>query len=297
VCTAAAHVTIVIVNYESYPELRNCLASLAADAAAGHEIVVVDHVSREGAADALSQEFPFVRLLRVPANEGFAAGVNRGARGARTPFLLLLNPDSLVDPGLVDRLCAWMDDKPDVGVVGPRLLNTDGSVQGSARRFPDFTTALAGRSSWLTKVLPRNPLSRRNLPAAEAVPGHPMDVDWISGACMLIRRSAFEQVAGMDEGFFLYWEDADFCRRLKQAGWRTVYLPDVTSMHIGGRSSMHAADASLAAFHRSAYRFFCKHSSAPVRTFAPLVYLALRARLMFVRRIVRAKRRDAGGGD
>ena len=293
--TAAARVTIVIVNYESYPELRDCLASLTADADAGHEIVVVDHVSREGAADALAREFPFVRLLRVPANEGFAAGVNRGARGAQTPFLLLLNPDSIVDAGLVDRLCEWMRDRPDVGVVGPRLLNADGSVQGSARRFPDVTTVLAGRSSWLTKVLPRNPLSRRNLPAVEAVPGHPLDVDWISGACMMIRRAAFEKVAGMDEGFFLYWEDADFCRRLKQAGWRTVYLPDVTSMHIGGRSSMHAADASLVAFHRSAYRLFCKHSSAPIRPFAPLVYLALRARLMFIRRIVRARQRDAGG--
>ena len=124
-----------------------------------------------------------------------------------------------------------------------------------------------------------------------------MDVDWISGACMMIRRTAFEQVAGMDEGFFLYWEDADFCRRLKQAGWRTVYLPDVTSMHIGGRSSMHASDPSLVAFHRSAYRLFCKHASAPARTFAPLVYLALRARLMFIRRIVRAQRRNAGGTD
>ena len=295
--TAAAHVTIVIVNYESYAELRDCLASLAADAEAGHEIVVVDHVSREGAADALSREFPFVRLLRVPGNEGFAAGVNRGARGAQTPFLLLLNPDSIVDAGLVDRLCEWMRDRPDVGVVGPRLLNADGSVQGSARRFPGVTTALAGRSSWLTRVLPRNPLSRRNLPALEAVRGHPLDVDWISGACMLIRRTAFEQVAGMDEGFFLYWEDADFCRRLKQAGWRTVYLPDVTSMHIGGRSSMHAADASLVAFHRSAYRLFCKHSSAPVRPFAPLVYLALRVRLMFIRRVVRARQREAGGRD
>ena len=174
--TSAAHVTIVIVNYESYPELRACLASLSADAAAGHEIVVVDHVSREGAADALSQEFPYVRLMRVPANEGFAAGVNRGARGAQTPFLLLLNPDSVVDPGFVDRLCEWLRDQPDVGVVGPRLLNADGSVQGSARRFPDFTTALAGRSSWLTRVLPRNPLSRRNLPGLEAVPGRPMEI-------------------------------------------------------------------------------------------------------------------------
>jgi len=297
VSTSAAHVTIVIVNYESYAELRACLTSLTADADAGHEIVVVDHVSRDSAADALSQDFPFVRLLRVRGNDGFAAGVNRGARGAQTPFLLLLNPDSIVDRGLVDRLCDWMREHTDVGVVGPRLLNADGSVQGSARRFPDFTTALAGRSSWLTRVLPGNPLSRRNLPALEAVPGRPMDVDWISGACMMIRRAAFEQVAGMDEGFFLYWEDADFCRRLKQAGWRTVYLPDVTSMHIGGRSSMHAADPSLVAFHRSAYRLFCKHASAPARSLKPLVYLALRARLTFIRRIVRAQQRKAGGSD
>jgi GT2 family glycosyltransferase len=289
VSTAADRVTIVIVNYESYPELRDCLASLTADADAGHEIVVVDHVSREGAADALSREFPFVRLLRVPANEGFAAGVNRGARGAQTPFLLLLNPDSIVDAGLVDRLSEWMHDRPDVGVVGPRLLNADGSVQGSARRFPDVTTVLAGRSSWLTRVLPRNPLSRRNLPAVEAMPGHPMDVDWISGACMMIRRAAFEQVAGMDEGFFLYWEDADFCRRLKSAGWRTMYVPKAGAMHIGGRSSRHAADASLEAFHASAYRLYSKHAGAAAQLLRPVVFLGLRLRLAMMKRIVRRR--------
>ena len=175
--TAAARVTIVIVNYESYQELRDCLASLTADADAGHEIVAVDHVSREGEADALSREFPFVRLLRVPGNEGFAAGVNRGARGAQTPFLLLLNPDSIVDAGLVDRLSDWMRDRPDVRVRRPAPAERRRIGAGSARRFPGVTTALAGRSSWLTRVLPRNPLSRRNLPALEAVPGHPMDVD------------------------------------------------------------------------------------------------------------------------
>ena len=282
--------TIVIVNYESYPELRNCLASLGPESVAGHEIVVVDHVSREPAADAIAREFPEVRLLRVPANEGFAAGVNRGARESHRPYLLLVNPDSVVDAGLVDALTDWISRHEDVGVVGPRLLNADGSVQGSARKFPDFTTAVAGRSSWLTKVLPGNPLSKRNLPAIDAPPDAPIDVDWISGACMLIRRDAFDRVGGMDEGFFLYWEDADFCRRLKEAGWRTVYLPQITSMHIGGRSSMHAADASLAAFHRSAYRLFVKHASAPARLLSPLVYVALRARFFVIRRLVRARR-------
>ena len=288
---AGPRVAIVIVNYESYPELHECLASLAEEAARGRRVVVVDHVSRDAAADVVDRDFPYVRLLRVPANEGFAAGVNRGARESDEPYLLLVNPDSIVDPGLVDGLVQWLSAHPDVAVVGPRLLNADGTIQASARRFPGFTTAVAGRSSWLTRVLPRNPLTRLNLPALEAPPDAPIDVDWVSGACMLVRREAFEAVGGMDEGFFLYWEDADFCRRVKTAGWRTVYLPQITSMHIGGRSSIHAADASLAAFHRSAYRLFAKHASAPARLLSPLVYLGLRARLLFVRRLVRASER------
>jgi GT2 family glycosyltransferase len=212
---------------------------------------------------------------------------------AHQPDLLLVTPDSVVDPGLVDGLLQWMLAHPVVGAAGPRLLNEDGTVQASARRFPDFTTAIAGRSSWLTRILPGNPLSRHNLPALEASTDRPLDIDWVSGACMLIRREAFDAVGGMDEGFFLYWEDADFCRRLKLAGWRTVYLPHITSMHIGGRSSIHAADASLAAFHRSAYRLFVKHASPPARLLSPLVYLVLQARLMLMRRIVRARRAAA----
>ena len=288
---------IVIVNYETYPELRNCLASLETEAQIGQEIVVVDHVSRQPAADELVREFPYIQLLRVPTNHGFAAGVNHGARTSHGTYLLLLNPDSIVEAGLVGRLADWMDAHPEVGAVGPRILNDDGTVQASARKFPDLTAALAGRSSWLTKVLPHNPLSRRNLPALGADPTRPMPVDWVSGACMMIRRSAFEQIGGMDEGFFLYWEDADFCRRLGQAGWRVMYLPTVSTQHIGSRSSMHAADASLVAFHRSAYRLFRKHASGPSRLLAPLVFVGLQVRLAFVRRLVRARRHASGAPD
>lgn len=290
-----ARVAIVIVNYETYAELRHCLASLEEEAHVGQEIVVVDHVSRESAADELVRDFPDIHLLRVPVNHGFAAGVNHGARESRGAYLLLLNPDSIVEADLVGRLADWMDAHPEVGAVGPRILNDDGTVQASARRFPDLTAALAGRSSWLTKALPRNPLSRRNLPALDADPSKPMAVDWVSGACMMIRRSAFEQIGGMDEGFFLYWEDADFCRRLEHAGWRVMYLPTVATQHIGGRSSMHAADASLVAFHRSAYRLFRKHAAGASRLLVPLVFIALQVRLAFVRRLVRARQRAAEG--
>jgi GT2 family glycosyltransferase len=295
VCTAThgGRVAVVIVNYKSYSDLRQCLPALAGQACA---VVVVDHATTADAADALAREYPWVHLVPVPVNDGFAAGVNRGARATRSDYLLLLNPDSLPEPDLCAALAGWLDRHPGVGAVGPRITNTDGTVQASARRFPDFTTAIAGRSSWLTRVLPRNPLSRHNLPGMDAGPGEVMDVDWVSGACMMVRRAAFDEIGGMDEGFFLYWEDADFCRRLAAAGWRTQYWPAVSVLHTASGSSRHAVDASLVAFHDSAYRLFRKHARGPARLLVPLVRAALRLRLALMRRIVRSRSINAGRG-
>lgn len=287
---ATASVAVVIVNYQGYADLRACLASLDVSGP-GVEVVVVDHASHPEAASAIAAEFPSIHLLRVAGNEGFAAGVNRGARFLPSRYILLLNPDSAAEPGMCLALADWMDAHPDVAVAGPRIRNSDGTVQPSARRFPDFTTGIAGRSSWLTRVFPANPLSRRNLGPSSRPDAQPADVDWVSGACMIVRRDAFDSVGGLDEGFFLYWEDADFCRRLTQAGWRVAYVPAISVLHAGGRSSRHAADASLVAFHDSAYRLFSKHASAPARLLSPLVSLALRSRLAYVRRRVRARER------
>jgi GT2 family glycosyltransferase len=283
-------VAVVIVNYRSYPELRGCLAALerhCADTA----VIVVDQQSDAAAAGSIEAGFPHIRLLRMTGNDGFAAGVNRGAREAHAPYLLLLNPDTIVEPDLCTWMAAWLDAHPGVGVAGPRLRNDDGSIQASARRFPDCTTAIAGRSSWLTRALPGNRLSRRNLPALDLATTEPIEVDWVSGACMMIRREAFDAIGGMDEGFFLYWEDADFCRRMARAGWRTAYCPGAGAVHAGGRSSRHATDASLVAFHRSAFRLYWKHASTPARLIAPFVFLWLRARLAFMRYRARARER------
>lgn len=286
----AVRVAIVIVNYRSYPELRACLAALEARPA-GTVVIVVDQQSDPAAAGSIEESFPHIRLLRMTGNDGFAAGVNRGARETHTPYLLLLNPDTLVEPDLCTWLADWLDAHPAIGVAGPRLRNDDGSIQASARRFPDCTTAIAGRSSWLTRALPGNWLSRWNLPALDTATTVPVEVDWVSGACMMIRREAFDVVGGMDEGFFLYWEDADFCRRIARAGWRTAYCPGAGAVHAGGRSSRHATDASLVAFHGSAFRLFWKHASAPARLIAPVVFLGLRARLAYMRHRARAKER------
>jgi GT2 family glycosyltransferase len=285
----AARVAVVIVNYQSYEELHGCLASIDR-ACESASVVIVDHESRPDAADLLCQRFPDIQLRRVAGNDGFAVGVNNGARASSSQFMLLLNPDCVLEPEACCRLADWLESHPDVAVAGPRIRNADGTIQPSARHFPDFTTAIAGRSSWLTRVLPGNPMSRHNLPARDPADTTPVEVDWVSGACMCVRRDAFEAVGGLDEGFFLYWEDADFCRRLKNAGWRTMYVPAAGAVHVGGRSSRHAADASLEAFHDSAFRLYRKHSGPAARLLAPLVYVGLRLRLAFMKRLVRSRR-------
>ena len=284
--SSGAAVDLVIVNYRSYEELTRCLEALELSRSVLNRVTVVDHESDLGAAGRVAGRFPWVTMIERTVNEGFATGVNLGVRGGSAPFLLLLNPDCIASGEAIADLVTFAGSTPDAAVIGPRILNGDGSVQGSARRFPGLSTLVAGRSSWLTRKFPNNPLSRWNLPGLAARDGA-IGVEWVSGACMLIRREAFEQVGGMDQRFFLYWEDADLCKRLGQHGWRVLYWPAAAVTHVGGRSSIHAYRESLAAFHDSAFILFRKHASAPMRVFTPLVYLALQARLralLFVHR-------------
>ena len=271
-------VSILIVSYRAYTELASCLESLKRFNDGDLEVIVVDYASGPAATTHLLQRFPSMRLIDVSSNQGFAAGVNRAARAARGKYLLLLNPDCIVDDDVAHTLAAWLDEHPCVGIVGPLVREHDGSVQASARRFPNLTTGFAGRTSWLSRVWPKNRWTRRNLLTREGL-RDPLEVDWVSGACMMVRRNAFESVGGMDEQFFLYWEDADLCVRLKRAGWSTVYNPVVGITHLTGSSSSLARRQALIAFHRSAYWYFRKHGGRVGRAAAPLVFLVLHARL------------------
>jgi GT2 family glycosyltransferase len=269
-------VTVVIVGYRAYPELEQCLASLARhepDAA----VVVIDHAADPHQAARLAEAFPRVTYRPTPANPGFGAGVNAAAREA-SGHLLLVNPDCELTMPLIHPLLAVLEAQPRAGVVGGLVRESDGTVQASARRFPDATTGLAGRTSWLSKVLPGNPLTRRNLTTtpAEGV----RQVDWVSGALMLIRREAFDEVGGFDERFFLYWEDADFCKRATGAGWSTWYAPVAEVVHRTARASRHAPVRSLVAFHVSAFRYYWKHGGVAARVASPLAALGLALRLI-----------------
>jgi GT2 family glycosyltransferase len=269
-------VSAVIVNYRSYPELDACLAALGA--AGVSDAVVVDHATDGAALGAVRARHGAVTFVPVADNPGFGAGMNRGVARAAGRFLLLLNPDTRVAADTPSRLAEWLSTHPRCAVVGPQVRTTDGRLEASARRFPSWSTVLGGRSTWLSRAWPGNPLTRRNLlvdPAQDA----PVDVDWVSGACMLVRREAFEAVGGFDERFFLYWEDADLCRRLAGRGWTVSYHPACVVTHAGGRSSAHRPRASAIEFHESAFRYFWKHGSAARRVLAPFVWLALAARL------------------
>jgi GT2 family glycosyltransferase len=272
-------ISILLVNYRSYSELTACLESLEEHVGTDLETIVVDHATDAIAAARVRQRFPRVNLIGVAENPGFAAGVNRAARAASGDYMLLLNPDCLVASDIVHPLAGWLEQHPDAGVCGALIREPGGAIQASARRFPGVTTGFAGRTSWLTRVWPRNVWTRRNLGPSTTNVQEPVVVDWVSGACTMVRRTAFDAVGGMDDGFFMYWEDADFCCRVKRAGWRTIYNPRVEVLHLTGRSSAHARRAALIAFHHSAYRYFRKHGGWPATVFAPIAYLALQTRL------------------
>lgn len=270
-------VSALIVNYRSYDETSRCLASLG-PASPEIECIVVDHATDPDALAGLRRAHPQVLFAAGNENPGFGAGINRAARLARGRLLLVLNPDTIVGPDVIDTLSAWIDTRHDTALVGPLVHAADGSIEASARAFPGWSTVFGGRRSWLSRRWPSNPLSRRNLLTGSDVV-NPIDVDWVSGVCMLIRREAFEAVGGFDERFFLYWEDADLCRRLKQAGWRIAYHPGCRVVHLGGRSSRHRAVPATLAFHRSVYRYFIKHGGSWRYALAPFVFVALQARL------------------
>ena len=264
---------VLIVNYRAYGDLTRCLASLAPNIGNDDEVVVVDYESNAAALAAAVRDHPRVITLPLSDNRGFAAGVNLAAAKTRAPYLLLLNPDTIVEGPVVRELETWLASQHDVGVAGACVINVDGSVQPTARKFPDATTLLGGRSTWLTSRFPQNWFSRRNLVGLGS-PG-PVDVDWLSGACLMTRRDLFDRLGGFDESFFMYWEDADYCLRAASAGFRRTYLPTSSVRHVGGTSAEYALASAIRAFHQSAFRMYWKHASPIGKLAAPLIRAGL----------------------
>ena len=252
-------ISVSLVHHDGLSMLRNCLQSLAANPPrVPYEIIIVDNVSTDGARAMLSAEFPAVRVLCNETRQGFGENQNTGLRASRGKYLFLLNDDTLLSPGAIDRLCDFLDRNPKTGVVGPRLLNSDGSLQMSCYKFPSPLRCV-WENTLLTASLPNSSVfgdyrgwahdSERN-------------VDFVSGAALLVRREAIEQAGWFDPLFFMYAEETDWQKRIRRGGWDVSFCPDAVITHLGGQSSEGIKDRQLCEFHRSQVKFIRKHYGA-----------------------------------
>ncbi|MBN1220211.1 MAG: glycosyltransferase family 2 protein [Anaerolineae bacterium] len=253
--------SIVIVNWNVKNLLRHCLQSLF-DASRSNselttEIIVVDNASTDGSSQMLRDEFPQVQLIASDENLGYAWGNNTATAAATGRYLFILNPDTVVQPDTLNRLVNYMDARPEVGGLAPQLRWPDGTVQSSRRRFPTLGS-LFWESTLLEQWFPDNRYAR-HYHLADTSPHQPQKVDWAVGAALLIRRKAWEQVGPLDEDFFMYFEETDWCRRAARAGWEIHYLPDAQVIHYEGKSSGQVVAARALRFQRSKLRYARKY--------------------------------------
>jgi hypothetical protein len=247
---------VVIVNFNAREHLENCLASLAsAPPFTSHQIVVIDNASADGSAASVRAHWPAVDICEQHHNRGFAAANNVGIRATTSELVLLLNNDTLVPPGAIDALVARLDANPAAAIAGPRLVDGDGR--------PEL--------SFGPMISPLGELRQKALMALHAAGAWPItgwvdratrrehDVDWVSGACLLVRREAAEEAGLLDERYFLYTEDVDFCAAVRARGHRVIFTPAAQVVHLRGRSRASAPAASNAAYRRSQLAFYRKH--------------------------------------
>jgi GT2 family glycosyltransferase len=282
-----APLDVVIVNHNAGPHLARCLGSLAAGLAGlDWQALVVDNASTDGSDRAALDLGVRVRLHAAGGNLGFARAVNVGVRLTSAPWLLLLNPDCRLERDVIAPLVGQLEADARCAAAAPCVTDEDGTPQGNARGDPTLFTGVFGRSALLRRLLPRTRAARRNVVLPEHVPPGvaSVEVDWVAGSCVLVRREAFDAVGGFDERYFLYWEDADFCRRLRAAGWTIRFLPGARVAHLGAQSARRQPALARREFHRSAYLYYRTHvAPAPWDPRRPLARLLLAARSLALR--------------
>jgi N-acetylglucosaminyl-diphospho-decaprenol L-rhamnosyltransferase len=267
-------VAAVVVNYNAGPHLATCVRSLRAAGVA--ERIVVDNGSSDDSRRRAEEADPALRWIDSGANLGFGRAANLGASTTDAEAVLVCNPDLTVGAGAVDALTARLAREPALGLVGPLVRNPDGTVYPSARTFPDLVDAIGHGLVGL--VAPGNRFTRRYR-LLDWDHREPARVDWVSGACFLARRQAWDVVGGFDPAYFMYLEDVDLCWRLRAAGWAVGYEPGAEVVHVQGVSADRHPYRMLAAHHRSMWRFATRTTTGARRLALPLVGVGLVARL------------------
>ena len=246
--------SVIIVSWNVRDLLAECLESVHASAPHA-EVLVVDSASSDGSAEMVRERFPWVELIAERENVGFTRGNNIALARARGRHLLLLNPDTVVHGDATARMVAYLDAHPTVGIVGPRVLNADGSTQSTRRRFPTLSTAFF-ESTWLQGYAPRKLLERYYV--LDKPDEGTFEVDWVQGCALMARREVYEQIGGLDESYVMFSEELDWCRRAKAAGWEVVYLGEARITHYGGQSSAQVPARKHIYFQQSKIRYFRK---------------------------------------
>lgn len=246
---------MVIVSYNSRELLRACLASIEFERC--DQVTVIDNASSDGSPDLVREDFPWVRLIASNKNYGYGAAANMAVQSCSSKYALLLNCDTLLQPGTLQALSHYLDQHPLAAIVGPSLLNQDGTRQVSCFEFPTPLQVLFRETSLpiLIQRLPKahfNDLSIRPPRLAQAVP-------WVLGAALAIRCTALESVGGFDPSFFMYYEEVDLCYRLSQAGWEIHFAPVTSILHIGGASAKQHRAAMASQLYKSLCHFYQQH--------------------------------------
>ncbi len=249
--------SVIIVSYNVRPLLARCLASVYAEPRPPDEVIVVDNASADDSVALVHEQYPQAQVIANTENRGFAAATNQGLRAATGDLLCLLNPDTEIFPGALDALAVFLEAHSEVGVVGPTLLYPDGRYQHAAFRFPTLAMALIDFFPLNHRLLNSRLYGRFPYHLHEK----PFAMDYPLGACMMVRRAASADVGLLDEQFFMYCEEVDWCRRMQQAGWQIMHVPDARVVHHEGQSTGQAAGRMFVELHRSRFRLFAKHCS------------------------------------
>jgi N-acetylglucosaminyl-diphospho-decaprenol L-rhamnosyltransferase len=266
----AIDVSIIIVSWNVTDLLAACLDSIKPDGL-NVEIIVVDSASSDNAVEMVQSRYPHVKLLAQSENVGFTRGNNIGLKVAQGRYLLLLNPDTEVIGDALSKMVGYMDSHPQVGIVGPHTLNTDGSTQSTKRRFPTFALGFF-ESTWLQSYAPKSMLDKfYTFDVADTAVA---EVDWVQGSCLMARREVYTQIGGLDEDYVMFSEELDWCKRAKDAGWQVVYLGDAQIIHHGGKSTEQATARKHIHFQTSKLRYYRKYHGVGA-AFALRVFLLM----------------------
>jgi len=267
--------SILIVTYNAEPFLRGCLESIARQKASfSFEVIVADNASTDRSVELIRSDFPRVELITNRVNAGFAAATNQAFGRAAGGYILLLNPDTILNTDAIERLAAFLGRRPDAGAIGPRILNQDGSPQRTGVSAPSLWNLLMD-ILFLNVVFPRSKIFGRHRRLYDD-PDRPQEVECLQGSCLMIRREALNGGSVLDESYFLYFEETDLCTRLNQAGWKVMYVPEASIIHLGGSGVSYYDAPRILMFHQSFLVYLKKHSGS-LRTLIFRVLLIVRA--------------------